>query len=41
MTWIELPARGIAGNSHALMCDDKSDAVAALVVDWLREKGLA
>ena len=23
--WIDLPARGIAGNSHALMADDNSD----------------
>jgi pimeloyl-ACP methyl ester carboxylesterase len=41
VTWIELPARGIIGNSHALMCDDNSDAIAELVLDWMREKGLA
>ncbi|MER2268518.1 alpha/beta fold hydrolase [Methylobacterium oxalidis] len=40
VTWIELPTRGIVGNSHALMCDDNSDAVAALVLDWMREKAL-
>lgn len=39
-TWIDLPARGIRGNSHALMADDNSDAVAAIVLDWIREKGL-
>ena len=34
-TWIELPARGIHGNSHALMADDNSDTIAAIVLDWL------
>jgi hypothetical protein len=29
------------GSSHALMCDDNSDAVAAIVLDWLRQPGLA
>ncbi|MFO1068351.1 MAG: esterase [Geminicoccaceae bacterium] len=38
--WCELPARGIRGNSHALMADDNSDEVAALVLDWLRRHGL-
>ena len=28
VTWIELPSLGIHGNSHALMADDNSDAVA-------------
>jgi hypothetical protein len=36
VTWIELPALGIRGNSHALMADDNSDAVATLALDWLR-----
>lgn len=36
VTWLELPALGIRGNSHALMSDDNSDEVAALVLDWLR-----
>lgn len=36
VTWLELPSLGIRGNSHALMCDDNSDEVAALVLDWLR-----
>jgi pimeloyl-ACP methyl ester carboxylesterase len=39
--WIDLPAQGIKGNSHALMADDNSDAIAALVLDWLRKRGLA
>lgn len=40
VTWIDLPARGIAGNSHALMCDDNSDEIAALVLDWMTDRGL-
>ena len=40
VTWIELPSIGIHGNSHALMADDNSDVVAAVVVDWLRQRGL-
>ena len=32
---LDLPARGIRGNSHFPMMDDNSDAVAALVLDWL------
>jgi hypothetical protein len=39
--WIDLPARGITGNSHALMADDNSDAIAMIVHDWLRKRGLA
>lgn len=38
--WIDLPQRGIAGNSHALMMDDNSDQIAALVVDWMETQGL-
>jgi len=37
VTWCELPALGINGNSHALMSDDNSDALAGLVLDWLLE----
>src|SRR6266508_161137 len=40
VTWIELPALGIHGTSHALMADDNSDAIAALVLDWLQKHGL-
>lgn len=39
-TWIDLPASGIAGNSHALMADDNSDEIAAIVLDWMRERKL-
>jgi pimeloyl-ACP methyl ester carboxylesterase len=40
-TWMDLPARGIRGNSHALMADGNSDDIAALVLAWLGEQGLA
>ncbi|NML32299.1 esterase [Paraburkholderia sp. G-4-1-8] len=36
VTFIDLPARGIHGNSHMLMMDDNSDQVAAIVDGWLR-----
>jgi pimeloyl-ACP methyl ester carboxylesterase len=38
--WIDLPARGIKGNSHAMMSDDNSDIIAAIVLDWLSRHGL-
>jgi pimeloyl-ACP methyl ester carboxylesterase len=38
--WIDLPARGITGNSHALMADDNSDLVAELVLGWMRDRKL-
>jgi hypothetical protein len=34
---MELPQEGIRGNSHMLMMDDNSDAVAERVCAWLRE----
>lgn len=37
VTWTELPALGIRGNSHALMSDTNSDEVANLVLEWLRK----
>ena len=37
---VDLPSRGIRGNSHMLMMDRNSDAVAALVQDWLAARGL-
>jgi len=39
-TWLDLPSQGIHGNSHALMADDNSDAIAAMVLSWLDERGL-
>jgi pimeloyl-ACP methyl ester carboxylesterase len=38
--WIDLPALGLHGNSHALMADDNSDAIAGIVLGWLRRQGL-
>jgi pimeloyl-ACP methyl ester carboxylesterase len=40
VTWIELPKLGIRGNSHALMAEDNSDAIATMVLAWLDERGL-
>jgi hypothetical protein len=40
VTWIDLPTRGIRGNSHALMADDNSDDIAGLVLDWMAHCGL-
>jgi hypothetical protein len=37
--WIDLPARGIAGNSHLLMMDDNSAELSGLLCAWLRTKG--
>lgn len=37
---LDLPGRGIRGNSHMLMMDRNSDSVAALVQQWLVERGL-
>jgi hypothetical protein len=33
--WLDLPAQGIRGNSHAMMMDDNSAQIADLVLDWL------
>jgi pimeloyl-ACP methyl ester carboxylesterase len=33
--WLDLPAQGIRGNSHAMMMDDNSAEIAGLVLDWL------
>jgi pimeloyl-ACP methyl ester carboxylesterase len=38
--WIDLPALGIKGNSHALMADDNSDAIAQRVLEWMRQRSL-
>ncbi len=37
---LDLPARGIAGNSHMMMMDTNSDRVAGLVQDWIAAQGL-
>lgn len=33
--WLDLPAHGIRGNSHAMMMDDNSAEIADLVLDWV------
>ena len=40
VTWIDLPERGIRGNSHALMADDNSDEIATIILDWMAARGL-
>ena len=37
---VDLPERGIKGNSHMMMMDHNNDAVAALVQEWLASKRL-
>jgi pimeloyl-ACP methyl ester carboxylesterase len=37
---IDLPARGIRGNSHMVMLDRNSDEVAQVLQDWLAARGL-
>lgn len=37
---IDLPAQGISGNSHMLMMDRNSDQIAALIQNWLAQRGL-
>ena len=37
---IDLPERGIPGNTHMLMMDRNSDQVAGLVQDWMVRQGL-
>jgi pimeloyl-ACP methyl ester carboxylesterase len=37
---VDLPERGIRGNSHMVMMDRNGDEVAALAQDWLAAKGL-
>ncbi|GGC37310.1 esterase [Siccirubricoccus deserti] len=37
---VDLPERGIRGNSHMVMMDRNGDQVAAMIQDWLTAKGL-
>ncbi|WP_439548203.1 alpha/beta fold hydrolase [Falsiroseomonas sp.] len=37
---VDLPSRGIRGNSHMVMMDRNGDAVAGLIQDWLAAQGL-
>jgi pimeloyl-ACP methyl ester carboxylesterase len=38
---VRLEERGVRGNGHAMMLETNSDAVAAVIEDWIVEKGLA
>jgi pimeloyl-ACP methyl ester carboxylesterase len=38
--WVELPKRGIAGNSHMMMMDTNSDEIAGLAQAWLAKQGM-
>jgi pimeloyl-ACP methyl ester carboxylesterase len=38
---VDLPDRGISGNSHMIMMDKNSDTVAGVIQKWLVEQGLA
>jgi hypothetical protein len=37
VTWIDLPARGITGNTHMSMWDDNSDQIAGIILQWLKD----
>lgn len=36
---VDLPARGLTGNTHQMMMDRNSEDIAALIVNWLSENG--
>lgn len=38
--WIDLPARGVHGNSHALMMDNNNQEIADVVLGWLESRAL-
>ena len=38
---VRLEERGVRGNGHAMMLETNSEAVAAVIEDWLVGKGLA
>jgi pimeloyl-ACP methyl ester carboxylesterase len=37
---LDMPAEGVAGNSHMIMMDDNSDDVAARIQAWMERRGL-
>ena len=41
VTRIDLPKTGARGNSHMLMMDRNSDAIAQLIQNWMVEQGLS
>jgi len=38
--WVELPKRGISGNTHMLMMDTNSDQIAQAVQEWIAKNNL-
>ena len=38
--WVELPKRGISGNTHMLMMDTNSDQIAQVVQEWIAKNNL-
>jgi len=38
---LRLEEHGVRGNGHAMMLETNSDAVAAVIEDWIVGKGLA
>ena len=38
--WLDLPQKGLSGNSHMIMMDTNSDQVADLIQDWIRRHDL-
>jgi hypothetical protein len=38
---LDLPARGVPGNSHIPMMDDNNDDIARLVATWIAEQRAA
>lgn len=38
--YIDLPARGVKGNTHLLMMDNNSDELAQMTFDWLKQQKL-
>lgn len=34
---LDLPSKGITGNTHVMMMDDNSDQIATMVLDWITE----
>ena len=41
VTRIDLPKTGVRGNSHMLMMDRNSDAIAQMVQEWMVKQGLS
>ncbi len=37
---LRLEERGVRGNGHAMMLETNSDAVAAIIADWIVREGL-